>query len=453
MEYDSPEPTSVQKLRAEASVKGSAMEHPGGSGSSVQGASVDSDAELDLDLTGSVNGEEDAEPSGIMQPVVVSYGTPIFTDGTHKEFTFESARYPGVILHFRRYNFKQGLSRVRYRCISCWETSGKNRLSEKNPRSFGGSVIVQDGQIVQGDPDYPQFATGHLCQGGQLTNWSTQGAGAKTLRSREPKSRKDSNVCHDLNRCVPSKTTTVATPAALGPLGTFGIPNYTDASKKGFLYDSKRYTGVTFRFERYSFNSSSTRVYYRCTACWEESEKKTNARCFGGFAIVQDGQIVESDPDNPPFATGHLCRGGKLTHWPSTPVAVKEPSPLSAEPEKSVVAKDLAKPKREPPIPTTSGNVPSFGAAIRRPGGTAIFYRSTFYPDHVFKFELSAEHANNGKVRRLYVCADCHALGQQQPAPVITEEHRFILRDPDWPAGAPHACMQSGRFSRHQLPS
>lgn len=300
--------------------------------------------------------------------------------------------------------------------------------------------------------------------------------------------------------------------------------------------------GVTFQFRRYSVNvQSSSRTYYRCTACWESSgsltlhsfnemvslAKMRNARCFGGFAIVQGGHIVGHDPDYPPFCTGHPCQGGQLTHWTPAPLPVKEPLPSTEEPKH---VKSLIKPKKEArhevvdafaasapkrlrhptstlqestssgdPSPSSSSNVPSFGAAIRDPLGTAVFYRyaNASKPDSGYCLSeapstritsssssspgstrttgrrVGSTHAPTVKRVRFHarLCRSCiqSLVGQQQPVPVITEEHRFILRDPDWPASkltecanmvlvklplsdAPHACMQSGHAGKHQLP-
>ncbi|KAH7693145.1 hypothetical protein AAVH_39826 [Aphelenchoides avenae] len=165
------------------------MEHPGGSGSCIRRLFEDSDDDLDLDLTMTTNAEEGPEPSSIMETVVVNYGTPNFTDNTQKEFTFQSQRYPGVVFHYRKYNSlnKSSVVRVYYRCVDCWEASGKE--TKTNPRCIGGYVVVLDGQTFDKDPDYPQFATGHLCQGGQLTDWLIQDVVDQTHRATAPKRR------------------------------------------------------------------------------------------------------------------------------------------------------------------------------------------------------------------------------------------------------------------------
>ncbi|KAH7694890.1 hypothetical protein AAVH_38058, partial [Aphelenchoides avenae] len=135
--------------------------------------------------------DDDAEIQFVPRPMMeTNFGQAKFLDNSQASFVYESRRYPGVKFLYGRVSSCNG--RTYYTCRMC--------RPYRETSSTEGTVVVVNGVIVGNDPDYPQRATGHLCQGGVQSQRKRKANGKVNRRSLDDEDTSSSGTPEKVRR-------------------------------------------------------------------------------------------------------------------------------------------------------------------------------------------------------------------------------------------------------------
>ncbi|KAH7725934.1 hypothetical protein AAVH_06375 [Aphelenchoides avenae] len=261
------------------------------------------------------------------------FGRANYKDPANTVLMYESRRWPGQILILCREGPNMS-GRQRFKCRRCTSTpEGKRRGHPP--------VIVQDGEIINQDPDELYQPEGHICMmeasGGTSTSTSKPASAQSTGSTPAQKTQEGRGETPVVVNPCPRPGRPATSMMSREPPKVIAPAKFEDASEEILIYESRRFCGKVFRFAKKTGGPTGKR-FYTCVDCDPLSATK---RKPVRVAIVLDGNIVGNDPDNLYDDVGHLCQAD-----------ASKPYLTLAPPQARAVTPSASKPASD--TPTTS---------------------------------------------------------------------------------------------------